>query len=104
MKLVLEEAEEPEIKLPTSAGSWKWKYTLDPHETPDKFFSGSGSKTAEEGWSGKEIKSALPKSGLPLALSDAVWGFSHGMPIQGLCTLDRELGGEKPERAREPDL
>ena len=38
----------------------KWKYTLVPHETADKFFSGSKSKAAKEGWGGKEIKPSPP--------------------------------------------
>lgn len=50
----------PEWKsVPDLTVGVKWKYTLVPHETPDKFFSGSESKAAKEGW-GKEIKRSPP--------------------------------------------
>ena len=56
------------------------KYTLTACEIPDKFFSGSKTKAAEEGGGRKEIKPSPQVGPLPLALSNAVWEFSRVCP------------------------
>lgn len=78
--------------MPDLAVGMKWKYILARPEMPNKFFSGSTSKAAKEGRGRREIKP-------PFALPNAVWGFSNGVPLQGVCTWAENWAGRSQRKA-----